>query len=341
MSRDDIKPSAWPVLPAGAGDALPHELQGPQVAAACSGRVSCPLDERRAFMSMLQGSGPSVDWSCDRHERAHGGPRRCRRGRGPVRRRSAYRANTSSTARSTRASAPIVPSVTRRGSSACARSSNAADGEFLAGELDSGGERIRDALRRLRHGRRLHVLRPRATGRAHRHRPRPRPRRGLLRVGLRDHSAAPTFAKAARELPARPPPTARLPVGVRAMNDADIDQLPDLEAFFPSWLDALRVSDPAHRSELSDPSWSAVHIFLLKEAVELARGSDGLGKLAKEKGHLHPGFYRAWISALRAESNYREALDAAMEGRHQCRGCRRTRGVERRPGRPRDLVRSP
>ena len=100
-------------------------------------------------------------------------------------------------------------------------------------------------------------------------------------------------------------------VGVRDMDDADITVMKDVDSFLHGWLDALQASDPTQGGELGDPSWSAANLYLMKEAVERARGSAGLEKLAKAKGSRHPEFYHSWVAALSRENKYREALAAA------------------------------
>ena len=100
-------------------------------------------------------------------------------------------------------------------------------------------------------------------------------------------------------------------IGIRALIDSDIEMFTDIAQFLETWLKTLRASDPTnHRSKKRDHIWNKTHLFLLKEAVELVSGSEGLGQLAEEKGNKHPHFYVNWINALVTETRYEDALEA-------------------------------
>jgi hypothetical protein len=76
--------------------------------------------------------------------------------------------------------------------------------------------------------------------------------------------------------------------------------LPDLDAFLPRWIDQAGADD-------------GLGVELLVEAVELERGSAGLGELARERGVRQPEIFVAWVDALAGEGRLESAAVACRQ----------------------------
>ena len=85
------------------------------------------------------------------------------------------------------------------------------------------------------------------------------------------------------------------------------DALP-IHELLPSWISAL------HAASLENRSWSREAQRLLREAVELQSGADGLGRLARSAREKHPLAWHAWVGALIESGRTDEAIAAAREG---------------------------
>ena len=100
-------------------------------------------------------------------------------------------------------------------------------------------------------------------------------------------------------------------VGLRVMMDTEPDGAPPLEGtdtFLPSWITVLK-------GVRHDPKgWGREARRLLREAVELRGGVDGLGRLARDMGADHPEAYHEWVGMLVRLDRVPEAIRAAREG---------------------------
>jgi len=98
-------------------------------------------------------------------------------------------------------------------------------------------------------------------------------------------------------------------VGVQAMCEAAPQTLPGLDAFLTEWIATLKkVRDP------SGFGWGYTAKWLLREAVCLADGVDGLAALARAEGDTHPDAFMDWVRALIDERRFQEATQAAELG---------------------------
>ena len=81
-----------------------------------------------------------------------------------------------------------------------------------------------------------------------------------------------------------------------------------MDIFLPEWLRALREERP------DDHGWEKIFPWLLREAVVISEGTEGLAKLAKEEGDHHPEAYFDLVLALIKEGKEGEAIEAAKAG---------------------------
>ncbi|MDF1665745.1 MAG: hypothetical protein P1V97_28560 [Planctomycetota bacterium] len=102
-------------------------------------------------------------------------------------------------------------------------------------------------------------------------------------------------------------------IGLQAVMDSKSSRLPDYEDFLPLWIDFLksREQERSHRPSLFQ--WERHSQWLLREALQLAKGVDGLAELARERGPGNPEAYHQWIAALIREDNLKKAAFAARE----------------------------
>ena len=98
-------------------------------------------------------------------------------------------------------------------------------------------------------------------------------------------------------------------VSLRSVSEMDGEPpLAGLEAFLPRWIDALTQAG-------AEPGALARETRrLLREAVEMARGPDGLGDLARSEGADHPEAYHDWVGALVRAGRTADAVRAARQG---------------------------
>ncbi len=102
-----------------------------------------------------------------------------------------------------------------------------------------------------------------------------------------------------------------LEIGLRAMIDTEPDGSPpldEIDSFLPSWIAALE------ERQHDDSGWGREARRLLREAVELEGGVDGLGRLARDAGADHPEAYHEWVGLLVRLDRIPEAIRAAEEG---------------------------
>ncbi|MDO9585354.1 MAG: hypothetical protein Q7I93_02585, partial [Syntrophales bacterium] len=88
--------------------------------------------------------------------------------------------------------------------------------------------------------------------------------------------------------------------GVMAVS---LEDLPDMDRFGRDWVAYLK-GRPGSRLAST----------LLKEAVRLFEGLNGLEKLALEQGLQFPGAYVEWLDALKKEGLYEDMIRAALLG---------------------------
>lgn len=102
-------------------------------------------------------------------------------------------------------------------------------------------------------------------------------------------------------------------VGLQAIMDAAPSPLPDYEEFLPLWIDFLksREQERSHRPSLFQ--WERHSQWLLREALQLAKGVDGLAELARERGPGNPEAYHQWVAALVRDGKLKKAAFAARE----------------------------
>ncbi|HIN85688.1 MAG TPA: hypothetical protein EYN06_04335, partial [Myxococcales bacterium] len=100
-------------------------------------------------------------------------------------------------------------------------------------------------------------------------------------------------------------------VGLVALAEAAFHgdpELSDLEAFLPGWIELLQnVSN-------EQKGWGREARRLLREAVEIQGGVDGLGELARLKGQDHPEAFHEWVGLLVRQERTVDAINAAREG---------------------------
>lgn len=89
-------------------------------------------------------------------------------------------------------------------------------------------------------------------------------------------------------------------LNINGMIQASLDTLPDLDQFGREWIDFLQSQKD-----------SRVLTELLKEAVRLFEGTEGLERMARGKGRQFPGFFVEWLRVLKEKRSYAEMIDAA------------------------------
>ncbi len=98
-------------------------------------------------------------------------------------------------------------------------------------------------------------------------------------------------------------------LGLRDLLTIDGDApMEGLEAFLPAWIGALKAMARDARGFRREAR------RLLREAVDLSAGVDGIGRLAREEGDDHPEAYHEWVGALVRLGRVNEAVRAAREG---------------------------
>lgn len=94
-----------------------------------------------------------------------------------------------------------------------------------------------------------------------------------------------------------------LDVNIHGMINVSTEDLPELDQFGHQWIDYLEKQ-----------KGSRLTTNLLKEAVRLFQGTEGLEALSMEKGLQFPGSFVEWLGALKKEKNYEEMVQAATVG---------------------------
>jgi tetratricopeptide (TPR) repeat protein len=89
-------------------------------------------------------------------------------------------------------------------------------------------------------------------------------------------------------------------VALRQIAETRRTPLPDLDAFLPRWIEQAGAD-------------GRLGVELLIEAVELARGSDRLAALARERGVRQPEIFLAWADALAREERLDDAAAACRK----------------------------
>ncbi|MHB9038911.1 MAG: hypothetical protein ACYC64_19910 [Armatimonadota bacterium] len=124
------------------------------------------------------------------------------------------------------------------------------------------------------------------------------------------------------ELSSRQDRTARMLEEIESLNyvgeqislqniiNADTKPLADKEEFIPEWIVALKGLD----SNETARHWRRWLRPLLREAVVLQNGVDGLAELARESGDVHPEAYHEWVVSLWQSGDSHSAISAAREG---------------------------
>ncbi len=96
-------------------------------------------------------------------------------------------------------------------------------------------------------------------------------------------------------------------MGLRAIAEAGAPPIDDLKAFMPAWIELLESKD----HEDTDLIMLQAAQRLLREAVLMKDGVDGLARLAVEKGAHHPDIFRDWLDELLKQERKDEARKAA------------------------------
>lgn len=80
-----------------------------------------------------------------------------------------------------------------------------------------------------------------------------------------------------------------------------VKPLPEYEPFLAAWIPFLRA-----QSGKDADAW-------LREVIQLAHGTPGLGELARTEGVQRPRIYLDWFTALEKENRWRQVLNQAQE----------------------------
>jgi len=91
-----------------------------------------------------------------------------------------------------------------------------------------------------------------------------------------------------------------------ASNDGD--QALEHDGLLTDWIAVLR------KAGTENKPWAREARRLLREAVALQEGADGLGSLARADGASHPLAWHAWVGTLVRHERLLEAISAAREG---------------------------
>jgi len=92
-------------------------------------------------------------------------------------------------------------------------------------------------------------------------------------------------------------------LNIHGLINVDMEELPQLEDFGQRWLEFLRKQRVSFLSA-----------GLLKEAVRLFQGVEGLERLATEDGLKYPSAFVAWLEALKKEQKHKDMIRAASLG---------------------------
>lgn len=98
-------------------------------------------------------------------------------------------------------------------------------------------------------------------------------------------------------------------ISLRAMMEADTTPLPELDGFLPGWIDGMKSLESEGRTGVFR-WWRS----LLREAVLMQGGTDGLAALARESGDTHPEVYYDLVTALWRSGETASAISSARAG---------------------------
>jgi hypothetical protein len=84
--------------------------------------------------------------------------------------------------------------------------------------------------------------------------------------------------------------------------------LDSIDMFLPQWIEALRAVNT------EEQGWHRMARQLLREAVAMYGGVEGLGTLALEDGRIHPEVYHDWVGLLVQQNRIDAAITAAKQG---------------------------
>ena len=96
-------------------------------------------------------------------------------------------------------------------------------------------------------------------------------------------------------------------MGIRAVIEADAGPMPDWDVFIPAWIKLLKGQDDDEMGLIL----LEMSRRLLREAVLIKDGVDGLARLAGEQGACDPKIFGDWIEALLKQERKGEAKDVA------------------------------
>lgn len=99
-------------------------------------------------------------------------------------------------------------------------------------------------------------------------------------------------------------------VTLRTIVESDAARPPWLDDFLPGWIERLQDRKLLPRDGIG----ASARIRLLREAMALHRGAEGLAELARSEGAEHGEVYADWVSALADAGDAHGALRAAEEG---------------------------
>jgi hypothetical protein len=99
-------------------------------------------------------------------------------------------------------------------------------------------------------------------------------------------------------------------IGLADIINSDAEPLPGMDEFLTEWIAELKSVDSRSTSENAFRWWRP----LLREAVVLHNGVDGLAELARESGDVHPEAYQDWAMLLWQSEDIPSAISAAREG---------------------------
>ncbi|MHB1461235.1 MAG: hypothetical protein ACYC1M_08150 [Armatimonadota bacterium] len=91
--------------------------------------------------------------------------------------------------------------------------------------------------------------------------------------------------------------------------NADTEPLPGMDDSLQTWIAELKVIDAIDATGYRLRWWRP----LLREAVVLRNGLDGLAELARESGDVHPEAYQEWMMTLRKSGDNTSAVSVARE----------------------------
>jgi hypothetical protein len=98
-------------------------------------------------------------------------------------------------------------------------------------------------------------------------------------------------------------------VGLAHIADMEGEPVLDsIDVFLPQWIEGLRNVDT------EEQTWRRMARRLLREAVAMYGGVEGLGTLAQEDGRTHPEVYHDWVGLLVQQNRFDSAIVAAKQG---------------------------